>query len=90
MPTSIRKIIANRKNCKKSTGPDYKLYLTNKFVEHEDEFLAIKDNAKYVAEVKSFKNFAIDVSNDIQVNKYNTIVIWCEVFNEFITSAKYQ
>ena len=38
----------------------------------------------------AFKNFAIDVSNDIQVNKYNTIVIWCESFNEFITSAKYQ
>ncbi|MGL3827876.1 electron transfer DM13 [Candidatus Pelagibacter ubique HIMB4] len=71
-------------------GPDYKLYLTNEFVEHEDEFLAIKDQAKYVAEVKSFNNFAIDVSNDIQVNKYNTIVIWCESFNEFITSAKYQ
>ena len=52
------------------------------FVEHEEEFLAIKNNAKYVAEVKSFKNFAIDVSKDIQVNKYNTIVIWCESFNE--------
>jgi hypothetical protein len=24
------------------------------------------------------------------VNDYNTIVIWCEAFNEFITAAKYR
>ena len=41
-------------------GPDYKLYLTNEFVEHEDEFLDIKNDAKYIAEVKTFKNFVIE------------------------------
>lgn len=71
-------------------GPDYKLYLTDQFVEHEDEFLAIKDQAKYLAEVKTFKNFVIDVPKDIQINNFNTVVIWCESFSEFITAAKYQ
>ena len=71
-------------------GPDYKLYLTNEFTQHEDEFLSIKDSAKYVAEVKSFENFVIDVPLGIDVSKYNTIVIWCESFNEFITAAKYK
>ena len=71
-------------------GPDYKLYLTNQFVEHEDEFLPIKSEAKYVAEVKTFKNFVINISSDININDYNTIVIWCESFKEFITAAKYQ
>jgi len=28
---------------KLAPGPDYKLYLTKEFVEHEDEFLPIKD-----------------------------------------------
>ena len=71
-------------------GPDYKLYLTNQFIEHEDEFLPIKSEAKYVAEVKTFKNFAINIPSNINVNDYNTVVIWCERFEEFITAAKYQ
>lgn len=71
-------------------GPDYKLYLTNEFVEHEDQFLDIKNDAKYIAEVKTFKNFVIDIPSNIDINNYNTVVIWCERFEEFITAAKYQ
>ena len=71
-------------------GPDYKLYLTKEFVEQEEEFLSIKDNSRYVAEVKTFKNFVITVPEDIDINDYNTIVIWCESFSEFITAAKYK
>ena len=71
-------------------GPDYKLYLLNDFVEHEDEFLPIKEEAQYVAEVKSFENFVVDVPSNINVSKFNTVVIWCESFNEFITSAQYR
>ena len=71
-------------------GPDYKLYLLNNFVEHEDEFLPIKEDAQYVAEVKSFENFVVDVPSNINVNEFNTVVIWCESFNEFITAAQYR
>ena len=71
-------------------GPDYKLYLLSDFVEHEDEFLPIKEDAQYVAEVKSFENFVVDVPSDINVSKFNTVVIWCESFNEFITAAQYR
>jgi len=71
-------------------GPDYKLYLIKEFVEQEEEFLSIKDNSRYVAEVKTFKNFVITVPEDIDINDYNTIVIWCESFSEFITAAKYK
>ena len=71
-------------------GPDYKLYLLNEFVEHEDEFLPIKDMSQYIAEIKGFENFVVDVPENVNVSKYNTIIIWCESFNEFITAAKYQ
>ena len=71
-------------------GPDYKLYLLNNFVEHEDEFLPIKEDAQYVAEVKSFENFVVDVPSNINVSEFNTVVIWCESFNEFITAAQYR
>ena len=59
-------------------------------MEQEEEFLSIKDKSRYVAEVKTFKNFVITVPEDIDINDYNTIVIWCESFSEFITAAKYK
>ena len=71
-------------------GPDYKLYLTKEFVEQEEDFLFIKDKSKYIAEVKTFKNFVITIPENIDINDYNTIVIWCESFSEFITAAKYK
>ena len=71
-------------------GPDYKLYLTNQFVETEKDFLSIKKSAQYVGEVKTFSNFIVEIPSQVSVNDYNTIVIWCEAFNEFITAAKYR
>lgn len=85
--------ISNKKitvNGSIAPGPDYKLYLLNSFVEHEDEFLPIKEDAQYVAEVKSFENFVVDVPSDINISEFNTVVIWCESFNEFITAAQYR
>ena len=74
---------------KVAPGPDYKIYLTKKFVEHEDEFLPIKQNALYVADLKVFENFIVPLDKKINFEDYNTIIIWCEAFKEFIASAKY-
>ena len=74
---------------KVAPGPDYKIYLTKKFVEHEDEFLPIKQNALYVADLKVFENFIVPLDKKINFEDYNTILIWCEAFKEFIASAKY-
>ncbi|CAA0092596.1 Uncharacterised protein [BD1-7 clade bacterium] len=71
-------------------GPDYKLYLSPKFVEKETEFKRLKHSMKLVGDVKTFKNFTVDVSPSIDISKFNTVVVWCETFEEFITSAKYQ
>ena len=71
-------------------GPDYKIYLLKNFVEHEDEFIPVKSDAKFVSDLKLFKNFVIKVPVDVKVSDYNTILIWCEKFKEFITSAKYK
>ncbi len=71
-------------------GPDYKLYLTKDFVEHEDEFLPIKAEAQQIGDVKTFKGFILNVPEDVDVNEYTTVLVWCEAFNEFITAAKYR
>lgn len=71
-------------------GPDYKLYLTNEFVENEEQFLRIKDNSIFVDNIKSFENVIVTVPSKIDVTKYRGIVVWCEAFSKFITSAQYQ
>jgi hypothetical protein len=71
-------------------GPDYKLYLSPEFVETENIFNSLKAKMVLVGDVKTFKNFAVAVPTDININKYNTVVVWCEAFGEFITSARYR
>ncbi len=71
-------------------GPDYKLYLVKEFVENEDEFLAIKQQANLVGDVKTFEGFILNIPPQIDIADFKTVVIWCETFSEFITAAKYQ
>lgn len=71
-------------------GPDYRLYLSPEFVEDEAGFERIKASAVEVGPVKTFENFIVPISESIDVAQYNTVVIWCESFSQFITAAKYQ
>lgn len=71
-------------------GPDYNLYLTDGFVENEEEFNALKANAALVGDVKTFGGLLLDIPDGIDIHAYDTVVIWCESFGEFITAAKYQ
>jgi Electron transfer DM13 len=71
-------------------GPDYKLYLSPRFVETEAEVLAIKGQMLRVGDVKTFKNFIVPLPPDVDVEKYDTVLVWCETFREFITAAKYR
>lgn len=75
---------------KLSPGPDYKLYLSPSFVEDEAEFEASRSSMVRVGDVKTFENFVVNVSPDIDPSQYTTVVVWCETFSEFITAAKYR
>ena len=75
---------------KLAPGPDYKVYLLDRFVEHEEEFLPIKHTARLVGDVKSFDGFVLDVPPGIDPAAYTTILIWCEAFSEFISAARYR
>ena len=70
-------------------GPDYYLYLSPKFIETESEFKQQKSRMVQVGPVKTFKNFIVSVPESVDPNKYTTVVVWCETFNEFISAAKY-
>jgi hypothetical protein len=71
-------------------GPDYRLYLSPEFVEDEEGFLAIKDRAVQVGDVRTFENFMVSVPASLDISSYNTVVVWCESFAQFITAAEYR
>ena len=75
---------------KLAPGPDYKLYLSPEFVETEEDFNSLKSGMVRVGDVKTFENFLVPVPVSIDPAAYNTVVVWCESFGQFITAAKYQ
>jgi len=75
---------------KLAPGPDYKLYLSPEFVETELEFKRLKSRMVRVGEVRTFENFVVSVPDSIDISSYNTAIVWCETFGQFITAAKYR
>lgn len=75
---------------KVSPGPDYKLYLSPEFVETEADFKRLKPKMARVGDVKTFENFIVPVPANIDPKAYNTVIVWCESFGQFITAAKYR
>ena len=71
-------------------GPNYKLYLSPVFIETEAEFNRLKPTMVVVGDVKTFSNFIVDIPSELNPSKYSTVIVWCEAFSEFITSAQYK
>jgi hypothetical protein len=75
---------------KVTPGPDYKLYLSPEFVETKDQFELAKARMVRIGDVRAFHNFLLPVPNGVDVTRFNTVVIWCETFHQFVSSAKYR
>lgn len=71
-------------------GPAYRLYLTPRFVDTGDAFLQVKAESVPVGDIKSFDGFILPVPAGVDTARYNSVVIWCEAFQQFITSAPYR
>ncbi len=71
-------------------GPDYKLYLSSEFVETAADFKRLKKDMLRVGDVKTFDNFLVAFAEPVDVARYNTVIVWCESFGQFITAAKYR
>jgi len=75
---------------KLSPGPDFKPYLLDGFVQDEAGFEAVRATARLVGDVKSFDGFIVDLPEGTDPADFNTVVVWCEAFSEFITAAQYR
>jgi hypothetical protein len=71
-----------------SPGPDYRLCLAPEFVDDGAGFLAIKAESRQIGAVKTFENFALELTSAIDLDEYDALVIWCEAFKQFITAAR--
>ena len=71
-------------------GPDYKLYLSPEFVETEQDFNRLKPQMVRVGDVKTFKNFLVEVPPTVDPSAYTSVIVWCESFGQFITAAQYR
>ena len=49
-----------------------------------------QDASARVGDVRTFNGFIMEVPADIDVRDYSAVVIWCEAFDQFISSAAYQ
>lgn len=75
---------------KLTPGPDYKLYLSPRFVETEADFLQLKSQMLQVGDIRTFQNFLVKLPESVDLERYDTVVVWCEAFNQFITAATYR
>lgn len=71
-------------------GPDYRLYLSPRFVETEADFENLKSSMVEVGPVRSFENFMLSVPDSIDPEDYSAAIVWCETFGQFITAASYR
>lgn len=71
-------------------GPDYRLYLSPKFVETEAEFESLKPDMVQVGLVQTFQNFMVAVPDSVDPAEFKAAIVWCESFGQFITAAAYQ
>jgi hypothetical protein len=71
-------------------GPDYKLYLSPEYVETNADFARMKTRMVRVGDVRAFHNFLVPLPGSVDIGHFNTVVVWCETFHQFISSAKYR
>lgn len=75
---------------KLAPGPDYRLYLSPFMVSSADEFKRVKSESVEVGSIKTFNNFVVPVPDDIDIDKYRAVVVWCEAFGMFISAASFR
>ncbi len=75
---------------KLAPGPDYKLYLSPEFVETKNDFIRLKSRMALVGDIKTFNNFLVQIPSGVDPSEFTSVIVWCETFGVFITSAKYR
>lgn len=73
-----------------SPGPDYRLYLSPQFVETEAQFEELRSQMVQAGHVRTFEGFVVDIPELIDPADFDSAIVWCESFGQFITAAYYR
>ncbi|RXF01546.1 DM13 domain-containing protein [Pseudoalteromonas sp. PS5] len=68
-------------------GPDYRLYLAKTFIETEADFKMQKHTMLEVARINQFSQFVLPRYLQADLAEFQSAVIWCEHFEQFISAA---
>lgn len=71
-------------------GPDYILYLSPEFVETEADFNRLKASMTPVGNINTFDRFIVPLDESVNLENFNTAIVWCESFGQFITAAQFR
>lgn len=71
-------------------GPAYRLYLVRGFVQTEGDFARVRARAQPLGDIRTFENFIVPVPPGTVLENYDTVLVWCEAFSQFITAARYR
>ena len=70
-------------------GPDYRIYLTKKFVDTRKAFRRVKPQSIEVAKLKTFSGpLEFELPVDVNIDVYDNVIVWCEAFSMYIASAR--
>ena len=72
-----------------TNGPNYYIYLLNEQgVETEQRFLKLKPRAFQLARLKQFGGYQVfELPATVKLDEVTAVLIWCEMFGQFISSA---
>lgn len=73
-----------------SPGPDYALYLVDGAVSTAEQFTSRSAARVRIGRVAGFGPQIIPLDASVRLDDYQTMVIWCEAFEQFITAARYR
>lgn len=71
-------------------GPAYKLYLSPVYVETEAEFTEHQSKMLKVGDIATFDRFVVPLGDNVDLSQYNSVIVWCESFDQYITSAQFK
>ncbi|WP_223192124.1 DM13 domain-containing protein [Pseudoalteromonas piscicida] len=71
-------------------GPDYRLYLAKNFIETEADFNAQKHTMVEIANINQFSQFVQRKYRQVDLSQFQSAIIWCEHFEQFISAAPLQ
>jgi len=59
-------------------------------IHDEADFSRYRSKVVQVGDVRSFGDFIVELPDEVDIDDFNTVVVWCESFEELIASARYR